>query len=153
MWRGKEGWCCWDASLWKQRDLDSSGARRWQQAQVKHCTEHGWVSNRQHQCIWELRDVCSQPHPSPTRWDTQDGAVICVSPTSEAKSGASQNFGVSKESTWTAGDPGSILGSGRLPGEGNGNPLQYSFLENYMDRRAWQATVHMVTMSWTQLIG
>ena len=40
------------------------------------------------------------------------------------------------------GDPGSIPGSGRCPGEGNGNPLQYSCLENTMDRGAWQATVH-----------
>ena len=42
------------------------------------------------------------------------------------------------------GDPGSIPGSGRCPGEGNGNPLQYSCLENSMDRGAWWATVHGV---------
>ena len=41
-----------------------------------------------------------------------------------------------------AGDMGLIPGSGRSPGEGNGNPLQYSCLENSMDRVAWQATVH-----------
>jgi len=41
-----------------------------------------------------------------------------------------------------AGDMGSILGSGRSPGEGNGNPLQYSCLEKSMDRGVWQATVH-----------
>ena len=41
-----------------------------------------------------------------------------------------------------AGEAGSIPGSGRSPGEGNGNPLQYSCLENPMDRGAWQATVH-----------
>ena len=39
---------------------------------------------------------------------------------------------------------GSVLGLGRSPGEGNGNPLQDSFLENSMDRGAWQATVHGV---------
>ena len=44
-----------------------------------------------------------------------------------------------------AGDLSSILGSGRSPGEGNGNPLQYSCLENPMDRGAWWATVHAVT--------
>jgi len=44
-----------------------------------------------------------------------------------------------------AGDPGSILGSGRSPEGGNGNPLQYSCLENSMDRGAWEATVHGVT--------
>ena len=47
-----------------------------------------------------------------------------------------------KESTCSARDPGSVPGSRRSPGEGNGNPLQYSFLENPMDRGAWQATVH-----------
>ena len=48
-------------------------------------------------------------------------------------------------------DAGSIPWSGRSPGEGNGNPLQYSFLKNPMDRRAWWAAVHKVTKSWTQL--
>ena len=42
-----------------------------------------------------------------------------------------------------------FLGSGRSPGEGNGNPLQYSHLENSMDRGAWQATVHGVRKSQT----
>ena len=46
-----------------------------------------------------------------------------------------------KVSTCNAGDPGSIPGSGRSPGEGNGNPLQYSFLENPMDRGVWWAIV------------
>jgi len=49
------------------------------------------------------------------------------------------------------GDVGSILGSGRSPGEGNGNPLQYSCLENPMDRGACWATVHGVSKSQTQL--
>ena len=48
-------------------------------------------------------------------------------------------------------DMGSIPGLGRSPGEGNGNPLQYSCLENFMDRGAWQATVHGVAKSWTRL--
>ena len=48
-----------------------------------------------------------------------------------------------------AGDTGSIPGSGRSPGKENGNPLQYSFLDNSMDRAAWQATVHVVAKSWT----
>ena len=55
----------------------------------------------------------------------------------------------SKESACNAGDPGTFPGSGRSPGEGNGNPLQYSSLENSMDRGAWQATVHGVAKSWT----
>ena len=48
-----------------------------------------------------------------------------------------------------AGDTGSIPGSGRLPGEGNGNPLQYYCLENPVDRGAWWATVHGVADRWT----
>ena len=56
-----------------------------------------------------------------------------------------------KESTCSAGDGGSIPGSGRPPGEGNGNPLQYSCLENPMDRGAWWATVHGVAKTWTGL--
>ena len=50
-----------------------------------------------------------------------------------------------------AGDMGSIPGSGRSSGEGNDNLLQYSCLENPMDRGAWWATVHRVTKSWLQL--
>ena len=49
-----------------------------------------------------------------------------------------------KESTCNEGDPGSIPGSRRFPGEGNGNPLQYSCLENPMDRGAWYSTIHGV---------
>ena len=59
-----------------------------------------------------------------------------------------------KESSCNAGDTGdlrSIPGLGRSPGEGNHNPLQYSCLENPMDRGAWRATAHGVTNSWTQL--
>ena len=56
-----------------------------------------------------------------------------------------------KESTYNVGDLGSIPGSGRSPGEWNGNPLQYSCLENPMDRGAWQATVHGIAKSWTWL--
>ena len=48
-------------------------------------------------------------------------------------------------------DVGLIPGSGRSPGEGNGNPLQYSCLENPLDRGAWQAIVHGVAKSWTRL--
>ena len=55
----------------------------------------------------------------------------------------------SKESARNTGDPGSIPGSGRSPGERNDNLLQYSCLENSMDRGAWQATVHGVAKSQT----
>ena len=54
-----------------------------------------------------------------------------------------------KASACNAGDPGSIPGLGRCPREANGNPLQYSCLENPMDRGAWWATVHGVSKSWT----
>ena len=47
-----------------------------------------------------------------------------------------------KESACNAGDPGSVPGLGRYPGEGNGNILQYSCLENPMGRGSWQAIVH-----------
>ena len=56
-----------------------------------------------------------------------------------------------KASAYNAGDPGSIPGLGRSPGEGNGNPLQYSCLKNPMDGGAWLATVHGVEKSRTRL--
>ena len=56
-----------------------------------------------------------------------------------------------KESACNAGDPGSVPGSGRSSGGGNGNPLQYSCLEKPMDKRTWWAPVHRVVKSQTQL--
>ena len=56
-----------------------------------------------------------------------------------------------KESVCNAGNPGSVPESGRSLGEGNGYPLQYSCLENAMDRDAWQAAVHRVALSRPQL--
>ena len=67
-------------------------------------------------------------------------AYICFPRGSEVKASASN-----------AGDPGSIPGLGRSPGEGNGNPLQYSCLENPMDWGTWWAAVHGVTKSRTRL--
>ena len=58
---------------------------------------------------------------------------------------------VGKESACNAGDWGLIPGLGRSPGEGNGNPLQYSCLENSVDRGAWQAALHGITKNWTWL--
>ena len=57
----------------------------------------------------------------------------------------------SKETACSVVDPGSIPGSGRSPGEGNGYSFQYSCLENSMDRGAWWATIHGITKSQTQL--
>ena len=62
---------------------------------------------------------------------------------------ASQVLLVVKNLPANTGDVGSIPGSGRSQGRGNDNPLQYSCLENSMDRRACRATVHGVTKSWT----
>ena len=56
-----------------------------------------------------------------------------------------------KDYAYNAGNPGSVPGSGRSPGEGNGNPFQYPCLENSMDGGAWQAAVHGVPKSRTQL--
>ena len=61
------------------------------------------------------------------------------------------HFTDSKESACNAGDLGSIPGWGRSLGEGNGNPLQYSYLGNPMDRGVWRATVHGIVKSRTGL--
>ena len=69
----------------------------------------------------------------------------------EAEAGTSafllENASDGKASAYNVGDPGSIPESGRSPGEGNGNPLQYSHPENPMDRGAWWTTVHGITKS------
>ena len=56
-----------------------------------------------------------------------------------------------KASACSVGDPGSIPGLGKSPGEGNGNPLQYSCLEDSMDRGAWWAVVHGIAKSQARL--
>ena len=56
-----------------------------------------------------------------------------------------------KESACNVGDPGLIPGPGKSSGEGNGNPLQYSCLDNPVDGGAWQAPVQGVSQSWTRL--
>ena len=73
---------------------------------------------------------------------------INLPPLSKGAPGASYG----KESAYNAGDPGSIPGLGRSSGEGNGNPLQYSYLKNFMDRGTWWAIVYRRgTKSQTQL--
>ena len=64
--------------------------------------------------------------------------------------GGSPGGSDSKESTYNAGDLGSIPGLGRSSGGGHGNPFQYSCLENSRDRGPWQATVHEAAKSWIQ---
>ena len=56
----------------------------------------------------------------------------------------------SKESACSAGDSGSSPELGRSSGVGNGNPLQYSSMKNFIDRRAWRCSVHGVTKGWTE---
>ena len=78
----------------------------------------------------------------------------CLTSIRNANSTESEGFpggSVLKNLPDNAGDVGFIPGSGRFPGERNGNTLQYSCLRNPMDREAWQATVHGVTKSQTQL--
>ena len=73
---------------------------------------------------------------------------------SQRSKGFPSDGSAGKEATCNAGDTGdvgSIPGSGKFPGGRNGNPLQYSCLENPMDREAWQATVYGVTKRWTRL--
>ena len=57
----------------------------------------------------------------------------------------------SKETAYNAGDLGSIPGWGRSPGDGNGNPLQYPYLGNPVDKGVWQATVYGGAKSWAQI--
>ena len=78
-----------------------------------------------------------------------EGFVLVIYNSSVAWSGGFPCSSVGKESASNAGDWGSIPGLGRSPGEENGNPLQYSCLENPMDRGAWQATVHGIAKSQT----
>ena len=80
------------------------------------------------------------------QWTQEEGMQSSLSGLKHRSSGSDW-----KESACNAGDPGSILGSGRSAGEGSGNPLQYSCLENPMDRGAWLSTVHRVTQSPTRL--
>ena len=58
---------------------------------------------------------------------------------------------VTQTAAYNAGDLSSIPGLGRSPGEGHGNPLYYSCLENSMDRGTWWATVHGIAKNWTRL--
>ena len=92
--------------------------------------------------------------------DLPDLEIEPMSPALQANSLPSENTRIliavsggseDKASVCNAGDLGLIPGLGRSPGEGNGNPLQYSCLENPMDRGAWRATVHRVAKSRTRL--
>ena len=74
--------------------------------------------------------------------------LIYISASQEGFPGGSDD----KESVCNGGDPGSVPGLGRSPRERNGNPLQYSYLENSMNRGAWQAPVHGLSKSQARLM-
>ena len=98
-------------------------------------------------CIFFLLRVS---HPSQTQSPVTKGTLVFIYTTIipwDGFPGGSDG----KTCVCNARDPGSIPGLGRSPGEGNGNPLQYSCLENPMDRGAWYATVHGVAKSQTRL--
>ena len=77
--------------------------------------------------------------------------IMCTSYCAAPNTQGLPDGSAGEESACNAGDTGSVPGSGRSPGGGNGNPLQYSCLENPMDRGSWQATVRGVAKGWTQL--
>ena len=85
------------------------------------------------------------------RWNPHFKNQYLNSVTSRQKIQASQVAQMVKNLTAKMGDPGLIPGLGGSRGEGNGPSLQYSCLENFMDRGAWRATVQGVAKSWTQL--
>ena len=106
-------------------------------------------------CVWALwipllRGLCGcyvVGYISGSWQLTQSSASLPSLEGWEIASGGSEG----KVSAYSAGDRSSVPGSGRSPGEGNGTPLQYSCLENPVDREAWQATVHGVAKSLTWL--
>ena len=104
------------------------------------------------------RQECWSGLPFPSPGDLPDPGIKPRSPALRADALPSEPSGKpipggldGKEPACNSGDLGSIPGSGRSPGGGCGNPLQYSCLENLMDRGAWWATVHGVAKSRTRL--
>ena len=95
--------------------------------------------------LWEI--VCNQVQVYPKVKINGRKGRFSLSPTMQGFTCGTDI----KASACNVGDLGSIPGLGRSPGEVNGNPLQYSCLENSMDDGAWQATVHGITKSQTQL--
>ena len=89
----------------------------------------------------------SQGRASDTSSHQQQGSIFMIIINNESFPGGSDG----KESACSAGDLNSVPGLGRSCGEGNGNPLQYSCLENSTDRGAWSATVNGVAKSQTRL--
>ena len=110
---------------------------------------HHTAVNQQYVHIYTL----SFGFPSHLGCTSQVTRLIKNSPASAGDTrDAAANAGDTRDAAANAGDTrdaASIPGSRRSPGEGNGNPLQYSCLKNPMDRRAWRATIHRVTKNQT----
>ena len=109
------------------------------------------------QCVWGKRYI--QDLPKSPSWNLRFGLYLPLQGRQLTEWPASCFSSVwgflggsdGRESSCNAGGLSSIPGSGRSPGEGSGNPLQYAWLENPMDRGAWWAIVHGVPKSWTRL--
>ena len=120
------------------------------QTSLGHCHARDWVSGA-------TRESGPQESSHTLQGSLSSGEHCSVvgSETSFLRlSKSSKNMGYNgsdrKEPACNAGDPDLTPGSGRSPGEGNENPLQYSRLENPMDRGTWRATVHRIAKSWTR---
>ena len=113
--------------------------------------------------VWDKWTFHTLPHPQSISWDSlpRESSSLqrssfpgSLPPTHLRRGKEKQGFHGGSEvkmSACNAGDLGSIPGLGRSPGEGNGNPFQYSCLESPMDRGDWWATVHGVAKSRAQL--
>ena len=163
-WDVKEGWFCLSRSRPSQRQpggcprdlrstfrevLVTAWCRQWAQPQKHLLKKRGGAEGKRVAVDWlagwlTLRRL----HRATERAVWTGAALVCPSP---AWQPLAHHCSDGKASAYNAGDPGSIPGSGRAPGEGNGNPLQYSCLESPMDWGAWWAAVHGVAKSRTQL--
>ena len=115
-------------------------------------------------CVFKLSEFCllfsetGSGQELGQTWDVQSGLLTSTKKAQWDTAGWGHSTRLDsftiyqvKEFACNAGDLGLIHGLGRSPGEGDSYPLQYSCLENFMDRRAWKATVHGVAKSWTWL--
>ena len=102
-------------------------------------------------CRWVLNQLSNKASPSPRILEWVDNPFSSRSSRPRNWTGVFPGGSEVKASACNVGDLGSIPGLGRPPGEGNGNPLQYSCLENPIDGGAWWAIAHGVAKSWTWL--
>ena len=127
----------------------------WLQSLVEKWSTHqmtnNWITSRESR----KRETITWIQPEkrePCRWQMKPwGCFQAISPVTREGCQASQLAQWVKNPPVNTGDMGLIPRLGRSPGEGNGNPLQFSHLENPMDREAWQSTVHGVAKSQTWL--